>query len=242
MSVKSLLQLILLLLIFVIIGGIYFLYFYSGNTNTDIKNKVQMNEIKKTDSEINTDEELVSLISDQKNKGTKEISTNSNTLNQEESVEKEKSNNENKLNEKNIANLTKEIEYLTTDGSGNNYKIFAKYGKTNLNNKNILDLEIVRGEVLPINRSVIYIKSDYAKYDNNDQSSLFYGNVKINYENKEINCDNFNINMKENTAVAYENVVVFDNKSIMNAEKISLDIVTKDISINSENKVKILSN
>ena len=58
MSVKSLLQLILLLLIFVIIGGIYFLYFYSGNTNTDIKNKVQMNEIKKTDSEINTDEEL----------------------------------------------------------------------------------------------------------------------------------------------------------------------------------------
>ena len=48
--------------------------------------------------------------------------------------------------------------------------------------------------------------------------------------------------MKENTAVAYKNVVVFDNKSIMNAEKISLDIVTKDISINSENKVKILSN
>ena len=39
-----------------------------------------------------------------------------------------------------------------------------------------------------------------------------------------------------------KNVVVFDNKSIMNAEKISLDIVTKDISINSENKVKILSN
>ena len=66
MSVKSLLQLILLLLIFVIIGGIYFLYFYSGNTNTDIRNKVQMNEIKKTESEINTDEELVSLISDQK--------------------------------------------------------------------------------------------------------------------------------------------------------------------------------
>ena len=67
------------------------MYFYSGNTNTDIRNKVQMNEIKKTDSEINADEELVSLISDQKIKGTKEISANSSSLKQEESVEKEKS-------------------------------------------------------------------------------------------------------------------------------------------------------
>ena len=45
MSIKSLLQLILLLLIFVVIGGIYFLYFYSGPLkNENIVNN-SLNEI-----------------------------------------------------------------------------------------------------------------------------------------------------------------------------------------------------
>ena len=39
MSVKSLLQLILLVLIFFILGGIYFVYFYSG----PLKNKLVLN-------------------------------------------------------------------------------------------------------------------------------------------------------------------------------------------------------
>ena len=79
---------------------------------------------------------------------------------------------------------------------------------------------------------------------------IFYQNVVINYEDKEITCDYFDINMKTNIAIAYNNVVVTDPQSIMKAGKISLDIKTKvininpgsDVSPNKEKKVKITIN
>ena len=45
MSIKSLLQVILLLLIFIILGGLYFIYFYSG----PLQNKYSQEEIFKID-------------------------------------------------------------------------------------------------------------------------------------------------------------------------------------------------
>ena len=38
---------------------------------------------------------------------------------------------------KEIKNLTKEIEYITTNRNNDVFKIFAKYGKTNLEDKYI---------------------------------------------------------------------------------------------------------
>ena len=51
--------------------------------------------------------------------------------------------------------------------------------------------------------------------------------------------------MKTNIAIAYNNVVVTDSKSIMKAGKIILNIETKIININPEskkNKVKVTIN
>ena len=42
--------------------------------------------------------------------------------------------------------------------------------------------------------------------------------------------------------MAYDNVIVKDNKSTMRAETITLDLITKDIEINSKEKVKIIKN
>ena len=53
MSIKSLLQFILLLLIFLIIGGIYFLYFYSGPLKETNFINTEINDIKKNKLEIN---------------------------------------------------------------------------------------------------------------------------------------------------------------------------------------------
>ena len=72
--------------------------------------------------------------------------------------------------------------------------------------------------------------------------SVFYNNVIINYDNKIITCDNLDLNMTENIAVGYDNVIVKDSNSIMKAQNITLNIITKDISINSKNKIEIISN
>ena len=140
-----------------------------------------------------------------------------------------------------IENLTKEIEYVTSNKEGDIFKIFAKYGKTNIENSNILDLDTVNGVITSIKRSKIDIKSDYAKYNYENQNSEFYSNVEIKYDNKIITCDNLDLQIDNNYAIAYNNVKIKDNKSTMKAQIVTLNLITKDININSKDKVKILT-
>ena len=234
MSIKSLLQLILLLLIFVVIGGIYFLYFYSGPLkNENIVNN-SLNEI--SDKGIKQgellDHDVLQEVNTNKNK--KLIHDKNNKI-----VNKEL--NKKKNSPEKIENLTKEIEYVTSNKEGDIFKIFAKYGKTNIENSNILDLDKVNGVITSIKRSKIDIKSDYAKYNYENQNSEFYSNVEIKYDNKIITCDNLDLQIDNNYAIAYNNVEIKDNKSSMKAQKVTLNLITKDININSEEKVKILT-
>ena len=140
-----------------------------------------------------------------------------------------------------IDNIVKDIEYLTTDKNGNKYKILATSGRTNSENKNILDLDNVRGIITSNKRSTVYIVSDFAEYNAYKLNSSFYQNVIVNYEDKEITCDYFDVDMKTNIAKAYNNVVVTDPKSIMKASKIILNIETKVININPDNDKKKVS-
>ena len=61
----------------------------------------------------------------------------------------------------------------------------------------------------------------------------------INFEDKKIECNYFDINMQTSLAIAYGNVIVTDPKSIMKAGKITLDMETKDINIESGAKKKV---
>ena len=233
MSIKSLLQLILFFLIIIIVGGTYFLYFYSG-PKTIVKNEFEnLNKTSKYEDnlKIPTDEAMLTENLDEKN-----VISNITTLD-------EKKKNiviENKAVEG--QNLTKEIEYVTTNKKGDILKILADYGKSNIGDSDILNLEGVAGVFSSLDKSQINITSEFAEYNYQNQNSKFYKNVIIYYDNKIIKCDNLDLDMSENIAVAYNNVVVKDNSSIMKAQKITMNIITKDISINSKDKIEVLTN
>ena len=248
MSIKSLLQFILLLLIFLIIGGIYFLYFYSGPLKETNFINTEINDIKKNKIEINksTDQDvledtLLSKNDAEKNLKSEETSTKKN-IKENKNINENINDLEKNKEKSKIENLTKEIEYITSNRNGDIFKISAKYGKTNIESSNILDLEIVDGIISSSDRPDIFITSDFAEYNYNNQNSKFYRNVVIKYDNKVITCDNLDLSISENIAVAYSNVTVKDEKSVMKAQVLTLDIVTKDININSENKIKIYTN
>ena len=233
MSIKSLLQSILLLLIFLIIGGIYFLYFYTG----PIKYKFFDNDTIRATSNKNEiiDQEVL------ENMETR-MKENSNAINSsnKDNLLKNKKNDDENLNK--IKNLTKEIEYITSNKNGDIFKIFAKFGKTNLTNSNILDLEEVNGVISSTKGSQIEIKSNYAEYNYDNQNSQFYTNVEVKYDGKIITCDNLDLQISKNYAVAYNNVKVIDKNSTMKAQMITLNLLTKDININSQDNIKIFTN
>ena len=240
MSVKSLLQVILLLLIFLIVGGVYFFYFYSGNTT-----RLTLNEglIENTDQNLNKsilqNEDILDDIKIEDKKENKKVEDKIEIT--DKLIENENQSNLIESSDE-VENLTKEIEYITSNANGDIFKILAQFGKTNIKNNDILDLEEVDGTISSLERSQIFITSDYAKYNYTNQNSKFYDNVVIKYENKIITCDNFDLNLSENIAVAYNNVIVKDDISVMKAQNVTLDIITKDININSKEKIKIFKN
>ena len=237
MSPKLVIQLIILIIIFIILGSVYLKYFSkekviidqtSQQTEQDVNTTLQNNNKNKNESE-------------NKSNKVKNIEKNKIDLEKSKEIESEKTNtkpNENKKKDNEIPNIVKDVEYLTTDKNGNKYKILATSGRTNQNDKNILDLNNVRGEINSDKRSTIYIISDFAEYNSSTLDSKFYKNVVINYEDKQINCENFDINIDTNIAIAYNNVVVTDPKSTMKAGKIALNIETKEIDINPDRSGK----
>ena len=234
MSYKSLLQIFIIILISIILSSIYFLYFSNSKETTVEENNTKLKEIIK-DGKEKTNYKLIPQIEPQISEGKILIDQNQTKENKSEPALKE---NEKKSVDKNIL---MEVEYVTTDNRGNKYQIFAKSAKTSPTDKDVLDLNQVRGIITSDYRSTIYIVSDFAKYNSVDLNSKFYNNVVINFEDKQIDCDAFTMNMNINLAEAYGNVVVTDPKSKMYAGIITLDIKTKDININPETEKKLNS-
>ncbi len=245
MSIKSLSQIIILLIIFLIIGSVYFVYFKENNN---------INEINTLDDQsvsLKTDTITIEKGTSQNKKKLK----NEKEKNDQKSLESKQEKNDQNLEEKNVGEVKKvetidkstlidsnkltQVEYLTSDKKGNRYVIIADSGKTDKLDKNILKLNNVEGKVSSDKRSDIFIVSDYAKYNSKSQKSFFYDNVVINFEDKQIDCDTFDLNLETNFAIAKGNVTVKDPVSIMKAGKITLDISTKDINIEPEENKKI---
>jgi LPS export ABC transporter protein LptC len=255
MSIKSLIQIVIIIIITIILGSVYYKYFSND--------KMFIEEISELSSNSEQSEPSDLLNNENSNVETKNSTTDTNNINLDDIKKTDTSANETNLKsgndqknskkekvvkkkkKKQADDLIKEVEYLATDRKGNKYKIFAKSGRTNQNNKNVLDLDNVRGVIIAEKRSNIYFVADFAEYNSSNQRTELYQNVVITYDDKQITCDNFDINMETNFAIAYYNVVVTDPKSIMKAEKIVLDIETKDININPDNnetKVKVITN
>jgi len=253
MSIKSLAQIIIMLIILLIIGSVYYNYFYKPTEiQNDFKNNIEKEVINNKSDKVNNLNKIENkekILEKKIEKPKQEVVNNELEKNKEKILEKEiketknneeiKDNAVNKKSNLETTNVLTEVEYLTTDNKGNKYKIFAKSAKTSNENKDILELDQVRGIITSDIRSNVYIVSDFAKYNSSNLSSLFYQNVVINFEDKQIDCDYFDLDMQTNIAVAYSNVIVTDPKSIMKAGRITLDMKTKDINIEPEVKKKI---
>jgi len=252
MSIKSLIQIIILLFIAFIIGVVYFKYFDTKKNFVDEVNLIELNNIDKL-KELEKkllDLELKNEALNQRLKNKEIILNNSLSDNSEKRIEKISEKKSDKVTEKNknniiklkekknseqeLNNLVKDVEYTSIDQKGNKFYLLATSGKSNINNNDILDLKNVRGRITSDIRDTIYIVSDYAEYNSINLNSKFYKNVVINFQDKEINCINFDINMETNKAIAYNDVIITDPKSVIKAGIVEFDLKTKNIDIKPE--------
>ena len=143
----------------------------------------------------------------------------------------------------NFDNVMENLEYKSSDKSGNNYIIKAKKGKVNLEKENLLILEDVYGEIKLVGKSTIYIYSNFAQYNKNNFDTRFYQNVLVNFEDKRFNCDNLDLFFKDNFGSMYNNIVFVDENTQINADQVNMNLLNGDINIKmfqEEKKIKIL--
>jgi hypothetical protein len=143
----------------------------------------------------------------------------------------------------NFDNVMENLEYKSSDKSGNNYIIKAKRGKINLEKENLLILEDVYGEIKLVGKSTIYIYSNFAQYNRNNFDTKFYQNVLVNFEDKRFNCDNLDLFFKDNFGSMYNNIVFVDENTQINADQVNMNLLNGDINIKmfqEEKKIKIL--
>ena len=143
----------------------------------------------------------------------------------------------------NSDNVMENLEYKSSDKSGNNYIIKAKKGKVDLEKENLLILEDVYGEIKLVGKSTIYIYSNFAQYNRNNFDTKFYQNVLVNFEDKRFNCDNLDLFFKDNFGSMYNNIVFVDENTQINADQVNMNLLNGDINIKmfeEEKKIKIL--
>jgi len=140
------------------------------------------------------------------------------------------------------SNLINDMRYKTTDGNGNKYFIYSEYGETDINNPEIILMKNVAARIEIFEKDTIYIKSLSAKYNTTSYETNFNKDVELKYLDHEIFSENMDLSFQKNFVWMYTNVIYkgFDYKLF--ADKIEIDLITKNSKIYTDDneKVKII--
>ena len=129
-------------------------------------------------------------------------------------------------------NLISDLFYKSEDKDGNKYEIKSKSGIISQKRANLISMNDVSATVFLNDGGKIFIVSDSASYDSNNNDTLFKGSVKMNYNDHTIKSNYIDLSFEENKAIIYENINYNSNLSKLEADKIIVDFL--------EMKVKIL--
>ena len=154
-------------------------------------------------------------------------------------VETEK--NQNKETKKK-SSIIKNIKYTSADSEGNKYEIIAKLGEVDFNDQEIINMQNVKAIIALKDSEVIIINSDFAKYNTKNYDTQFSENVLMTYDEHIIRSKNLDLFFEKHIAQAMNNLVYENNTSRLRADKIEIDLITKNSKIfmyNKKKKIKI---
>ena len=134
------------------------------------------------------------------------------------------------------------VSYTSKDLEGNSYSVKSDFGEFDQNKPDIMLLTNVEAIVLTKNSEPIKIYSKKSLYNNLTYNTNFYDEVQIIYKDHRIFANNFDLIVNEKTGTIYNNVVYKNLNTMLYADKIDINIISKDSKIymfDKSKKVKI---
>ena len=140
-------------------------------------------------------------------------------------------------------NIIEKLEYKSIDAYGNEYVIKSSKAESQMNDSNNVKLFKVSAIIYSPKKKPIIIKSDFALHNKLTFNTKFYDNVEILQDTIQVRSGNLDLLYKENRVDLYNIKSANYKQSILLADKITFDILTKNVSVNmykDNQRIKIL--
>ena len=134
-----------------------------------------------------------------------------------------------------------ELNYISLDAKGNKYQITSKKTEIDKNNQEVMFLNDVIAYIFLKDSETVKITSDFGKYNSKNYDTIFSKNVIITYPNHKITGEYLDFSFLKNLGTMSINVVYTGVANRMIADRIEMNITTKDTRIfMDDNKNKVL--
>lgn len=140
--------------------------------------------------------------------------------------------------------LITDMTYYSEDNKGNKYEIKSESGVLSSKKSNLILMDKVTAIIYLPNNEKIFISSNKANYNDENNDTSFNGSVKMIYNENTINSEYLELSFKNNLATLYDNVKFRGKLSNLVADKVSIDFLNKNTKIemnNENNKVLVRS-
>ena len=124
-----------------------------------------------------------------------------------------------------------DINYISTDARGNKYQITAKKAEIKIENSDVMFLRDVVAFIFIKNSDTIKIASNFSKYNSKNYDTIFSKNVIVIYPGHKITGEYLDFSFLSNLGTFTENVVYTGEKTNLFADKIEMNLTTKDTKI-----------
>ena len=146
--------------------------------------------------------------------------------------------------DKETGTLIEDINYSFSDPSGNYYELFSEYGKVDIKDSSKMLMTDVKASIYLKDSSPIYIVSKYANYNKIDHETNFFEDVKVTHLIHKATSENLDVSFTNNIALMYKNVIYNKPGTSLTADRLEIDLITKDTKIfmdNKSEKIKIIN-
>ena len=134
-------------------------------------------------------------------------------------------------NQNNTSTYINDINYVSTDIRGNKYQITAKQAEIKIENSDLMVLREVVAFIYVKDSDLVKITSNLGKYNSKNYDTIFSENVIVIYPEHKITGEYLDFSFLSNLGTFTENVVYTGEKTNLFADKIEMNLTTKDTKI-----------
>jgi LPS export ABC transporter protein LptC len=134
-------------------------------------------------------------------------------------------------NQNSTSTYINDINYVSTDFRGNTYQITAKLAEIKIENSDVMFLTDVIAFVFIKDKDTVKITSNFGKYNTINYDTIFSENVIVVYPGHKITGEYLDFSFLTDLGIFTTNVIYTGEKTNLFADKIEMNLTTKDTKI-----------